>query len=507
MEARQREQLQLAMTALARGDRSAFHPVFAALWPLLRRFSERMLQDRDLAQDAAQTALMKLLLHATDFRPDRDVVAWALGFASFECLSARNRGARRREQREAPNWPPSPQTILPEEALVDADLRAGGSGGPGRAPAAGCRDNSTSRWPVRGRPPPPPSGSACNARWSDSASPGDRPMAPMTELQLERRGRWAYELGRAAWASHVLVLVLPLLLVARLIGRPPRWCSSSEEPSPPRPSPWPCCTNGTPAPSWPVSSPGSPPSPFRCSSGAWASFASGPPTWIRAFRLPSSPASWPVPSSRPEPATRSIGGRTGSAAAGMAAAIGTLGCSVVGVAGVLGLLAGLAAGTAPAVVRRQSAPELTVTLLPLVAIPPITPCRESAMKFLATFCLALSVAAAAPSSTDTRSLQPGCPLRRRTGPRQAAGPRPSQARSGTSGPDRRLRVSVPGVLKDVGEWIGIVAKCCQPLTYVVDLQPQPGGALWVRITGHDAKEFIGRVRPADDEAAACGATR
>lgn len=50
----------------------------------------------------------------------------------------------------------------------------------------------------------------------------------------------------------------------------------------------------------------------------------------------------------------------------------------------------------------------------------------------------------------------------------------------------------PGVLKDVGEWIGIVAKCCQPLTYVVDLQPQPGGALWVRITGHDAKEFIGQ---------------
>ena len=46
-------------------------------------------------------------------------------------------------------------------------------------------------------------------------------MAPMTEPQLERRGRWAYELGRAAWASHVLVLILPLLLVARLIGRPP----------------------------------------------------------------------------------------------------------------------------------------------------------------------------------------------------------------------------------------------------------------------------------------------
>jgi hypothetical protein len=45
-------------------------------------------------------------------------------------------------------------------------------------------------------------------------------MAPMTEVQLERHGRWAYELGRARWASHALLFVLPLLLVARGIGRP-----------------------------------------------------------------------------------------------------------------------------------------------------------------------------------------------------------------------------------------------------------------------------------------------
>ena len=49
----------------------------------------------------------------------------------------------------------------------------------------------------------------------------------------------------------------------------------------------------------------------------------------------------------------------------------------------------------------------------------------------------------------------------------------------------------PGVVKEVGEWIQIVAKCCQPLTYEVSLEPQPRGALWVRITGHDSKEFIG----------------
>ena len=48
----------------------------------------------------------------------------------------------------------------------------------------------------------------------------------------------------------------------------------------------------------------------------------------------------------------------------------------------------------------------------------------------------------------------------------------------------------PGVLKDLGEWVAIVAKCCQPLSYEVAIAPQPGGAVWVRITGNEAKEFI-----------------
>jgi hypothetical protein len=49
----------------------------------------------------------------------------------------------------------------------------------------------------------------------------------------------------------------------------------------------------------------------------------------------------------------------------------------------------------------------------------------------------------------------------------------------------------PSALKDIGEWLQLVAKCCQPLSYEVALAPQPGGALWVRITGHEgAKEFV-----------------
>ena len=66
----------------------------------------------------------------------------------------------------------------------------------------------------------------------------------------------------------------------------------------------------------------------------------------------------------------------------------------------------------------------------------------------------------------------------------------------------------PRVMKDVGEWLQIVAKCCQPLSYEVSLEPQPGGALWVRITGHESKEFIDlEFAPLMQKLAAQGAAR
>ena len=124
MDAWQREQLQVAMTALAAGDRSAYQPAFSALWPILRRFCERTLHDPDLAHDVAQTALMKLFLHAKSFRAGHDVVAWALGFASYECLSARNRSLRRREQVDDALLATIPASEpSPEAATIENDLR------------------------------------------------------------------------------------------------------------------------------------------------------------------------------------------------------------------------------------------------------------------------------------------------------------------------------------------------------------------------------------------------
>jgi len=120
-----REQLQLAMTALAAGDRSAFRPVFAGLWPLVLRLCQRILRDPDVAQAAAQAALMKLFLHATEFHADGDAVAWALSFAAFECRTARNRCLRRREENDEiellaiAGGGPSP-----EDTSIEANLRS-----------------------------------------------------------------------------------------------------------------------------------------------------------------------------------------------------------------------------------------------------------------------------------------------------------------------------------------------------------------------------------------------
>jgi len=121
VDTRQRAQIQADLTALAAGDRSAYRPVFAALWPLLRRFCEQTLRDLDLAQDAAQSALMKLFLHATEFEPDRDAVTWALAFAAYECRTVRNRAIGRREEVtiEADLWAAATEvlgTLRPQDA-------------------------------------------------------------------------------------------------------------------------------------------------------------------------------------------------------------------------------------------------------------------------------------------------------------------------------------------------------------------------------------------------------
>jgi RNA polymerase sigma factor (sigma-70 family) len=89
--------LQSLMVRLADGDRSAFHPLFTALWPIVRRFTGRHLPPEE-AEDAAQETLLKLFRQASRFDPRHGAVAWALGVAGFEIRTARRRRLRRREE-------------------------------------------------------------------------------------------------------------------------------------------------------------------------------------------------------------------------------------------------------------------------------------------------------------------------------------------------------------------------------------------------------------------------
>src|SRR5580765_3238617 len=89
--------LQGLMERLADGDRSAFHPVFESLWPLVRRFAARHLHPGD-ADDAAQEALLRVFRRAAEFDPGRSALAWALGIAAYEIRTARRRRRRRREE-------------------------------------------------------------------------------------------------------------------------------------------------------------------------------------------------------------------------------------------------------------------------------------------------------------------------------------------------------------------------------------------------------------------------
>lgn len=106
MDAEERSRIDGWMTRLAAGEREAFDPLFAALWPIVHGFAERSLGRGPDAEDAAQTALLKVFARASEFEPDRDAVAWVVGIVAFECRTARTRARRGRVD------------LVPDEALA-----------------------------------------------------------------------------------------------------------------------------------------------------------------------------------------------------------------------------------------------------------------------------------------------------------------------------------------------------------------------------------------------------
>ena len=111
------------MTALARGRRAAFDPLFRRLWPLVRGFAARCLPSAE-ADDAAQEAMLRIFFRASEFDPSRDALAWALGVAGWQIRTHRTRARRRREAPAAEIADREDGGRSPEQAAMERGLSA-----------------------------------------------------------------------------------------------------------------------------------------------------------------------------------------------------------------------------------------------------------------------------------------------------------------------------------------------------------------------------------------------
>ncbi len=177
MDAGGRAELQRELTALARGERAAFDPLFARLWPLLRGFARRCLRDSE-ADDAAQEVLLRVFSRASEFDARRDALSWVLGIAAWQLRTHRARSRRRREN--------------PPEAMPD---RADPSPSPESAAAA--RELTAALERVLGELPP------ADAATLVAFARGERPDLPAATFRkrVERalgrlRARWRMNHGR-----------------------------------------------------------------------------------------------------------------------------------------------------------------------------------------------------------------------------------------------------------------------------------------------------------------------
>jgi RNA polymerase sigma-70 factor (ECF subfamily) len=127
VEAGERAELRRLMERLADGDRSAFRPAFALLWPRLRAFALRYAGAAD-GEDAAQQALLRVFSRAAEYDPRQDGLAWALGIAAWECRTLRRKRQRRKEgpapaEEEGSAASLADARASPEEVAIERDLR------------------------------------------------------------------------------------------------------------------------------------------------------------------------------------------------------------------------------------------------------------------------------------------------------------------------------------------------------------------------------------------------
>jgi RNA polymerase sigma-70 factor, ECF subfamily len=123
------DELDRMMARLADGEREAFDPLFHALHPRALRFARARLGP-DLAQDAAQAALVKVFARAGEFTPGAAVLPWFYAVLVNEMRAVRRAHAPSEgvpgESAES-SWmaaPEDPERLLLERELHEAMERA-----------------------------------------------------------------------------------------------------------------------------------------------------------------------------------------------------------------------------------------------------------------------------------------------------------------------------------------------------------------------------------------------
>jgi RNA polymerase sigma-70 factor (ECF subfamily) len=114
--------LDVLVTRLADGDRSAFAGVFEILWPVTLRLCRSMLKNEADAADAAQEAMQKIFTRAADYDRKRPAIPWALAIAGFECRTILRKRARLREAPESARIEPMSENV--EEQFARLELVA-----------------------------------------------------------------------------------------------------------------------------------------------------------------------------------------------------------------------------------------------------------------------------------------------------------------------------------------------------------------------------------------------
>jgi len=111
-------ELDLLMSRLADGDRSAFEPLFQSLWPRALAAAGRRLEPH-AASDAAQSTMMKLFARAPEFVRGSPVLPWFYAIAANEI-----RAIVRRARPDVEVDETLASGDDPERAAMDRELRA-----------------------------------------------------------------------------------------------------------------------------------------------------------------------------------------------------------------------------------------------------------------------------------------------------------------------------------------------------------------------------------------------